>query len=65
MLRFTVSVDGRKTQRCLYICSADRPDLLQYARRLLRRCRERAGWGRQLALFARLAAAARAAVDPH
>ncbi len=66
VLRFTVSVDGRKTQRCdPSMCSGDRRAQLNHARRLLQRCRERAGWGRQLALFARLAAAARAAVAPH
>jgi hypothetical protein len=48
--------------RSVRLCRDDQPELLEKARRLLRRYRERAGWARELALFARLAGAARAAL---
>ena len=62
VLRFVARQDGRIVHRSIHLCSEDQPALLEKARLLLNRCRERGGWARELTLFARLAAAAHAAL---
>jgi hypothetical protein len=62
VLRFTVRQDGRTVHRSVFLCRDDQPVLLRKARLLLERYRERAGWAKEMALFARLGRAARAAL---
>jgi hypothetical protein len=62
VLRFVVHQDGRTVHRSVFLCRDDEPALLEKARDLLKRYRERAGWAKELALFARIAGAARAAL---
>jgi hypothetical protein len=58
-LRFRVRDQGRTVQRSIYLGGDDQPELLRHAQDLLRRCRERARWSRELAASARMAAAIR------
>jgi hypothetical protein len=62
VLRFVVTGDGPSIHRSVFLCCDDQPALLTKARRLLQRYRERAGWAKEMALFARLAGAAHAAL---
>jgi hypothetical protein len=62
VLRFVVRLGGRTVHRSVYLCRDDEPALLEKARELLKRYRERAGWARELTLFARIAGAAHAAL---
>jgi hypothetical protein len=62
VLRFVVRCAGRTVHRSAFLCRDDEPALLERARALLRRCRARGAWFKELVRLARLAGAARAAV---
>jgi hypothetical protein len=60
VLRFVVRNGGRSVHRSVLLCGDDEPGLLLRARRLLRHYRSRSAWAEEVALFARVAGAAKA-----
>jgi hypothetical protein len=56
-VRFVIRDAGRRVHRAVYIGGDDQPELLESARRLLELYRAQGRWGKEVAAFARFAAA--------